>query len=63
MGSWARGSSRVVPRSSGNCGGPSWVGKAPIPSHSWMNLQMRYELDRQLETHGADLDKIISLVA
>ena len=29
----------------------------------WMNLQMRYELDRQLETHGADLDKIISLVA
>jgi addiction module HigA family antidote len=29
----------------------------------WMNLQTRYELDRQLETHGADLDKIISLVA
>jgi addiction module HigA family antidote len=29
----------------------------------WMNLQTRYELDRQLETHGAELDKIISLVA
>lgn len=28
----------------------------------WMNLQTRYELDRQLETHRTELDKITSLV-
>ena len=29
----------------------------------WMNLQTRYDLEVQLEAHGADLDKIGSLVA
>jgi addiction module HigA family antidote len=29
----------------------------------WMNLQARYDLDLQLESHGAELDRIISLVA
>ena len=29
----------------------------------WMNLQTRYDLDVQLETHGAELDRIGSLVA
>jgi antitoxin HigA-1 len=29
----------------------------------WMNLQTRYDLEVQLEAHGAELDRIGSLVA
>jgi addiction module HigA family antidote len=29
----------------------------------WINLQTRYDVDRQLAAHGAELDKIVSLVA
>jgi addiction module HigA family antidote len=29
----------------------------------WINLQTRYDLDVQLQTHGSELDKIGSLVA
>jgi addiction module HigA family antidote len=29
----------------------------------WINLQARYDVDRQLAAHGAELDKIVSLVA
>jgi addiction module HigA family antidote len=29
----------------------------------WMNLQTRYDLDVQLEAHGAELDRIGLLVA
>lgn len=29
----------------------------------WLNLQTRYDLERQLEAHGAELDKIVPLIA
>ncbi len=29
----------------------------------WMNVQTRYDLEVQLEAHGAELDRISSLVA